>query len=144
DGKPVADSADLLGTVAGMRPGHRADLLVWRAGQASHLQVTVGAFDSGVASNGDAQALARFGLALRPTNEQERRQLGVSQGLVIEQVSGRAARAGLQAGDVVLSVNGAPVANAGALRGELDRARGAIALLVQRDGARLYVPVDPG
>ncbi|WP_157647260.1 S1C family serine protease, partial [Burkholderia ubonensis] len=26
DGKPVADSADLLGTVAGMRPGHRADL----------------------------------------------------------------------------------------------------------------------
>ncbi|OJB66212.1 peptidase, partial [Burkholderia ubonensis] len=108
DGKPVADSADLLGTVAGMRPGHRADLLVWRAGQARHLQATVGAFDSGVASNGDAQALARFGLALRPASEQERRQLGVSQALVIEQASGQAARAGLRAGDVVLSVNGAP------------------------------------
>ncbi|WP_080426645.1 Do family serine endopeptidase [Burkholderia ubonensis] len=144
DGKPVADSADLLGTVAGMRPGHRADLLVWRAGQARHLPATVGAFDSGVASNGDAQALARFGLALRPASEQERRQLGVSQALVIEQASGQAARAGLRAGDVVLSVNGAPAANAGALIGELDRARGAIALLVQRDGARLYVPVDPG
>lgn len=143
DGKPVADSADLLGTVAGMRPGHRADLLVWRAGQARHLQATVGAFDSGVASNGDAQALARFGLALRPASEQERRQLGVSQGLVIEQASGQAARAGLRAGDVVLSVNGAPAANAGALIGELDRARGTIALLVQRGGARLYVPVDP-
>lgn len=144
EGKPVADSADLLGTVAGMRPGHRADLLVWRAGQARHLQATVGTFDSGVASNGDAQALARFGLALRPASEQERRQLGVSQALVIEQASGQAARAGLRAGDVVLSVNGAPAANAGALIGELDRARGAIALLVQRGGARLYVPVDPG
>lgn len=144
DGKPVADSADLLGTVAGMRPGHRADLLVWRAGQARHLHATVGAFDSGVASNGDAQALARFGLALRPASEQERRQLGVSQALVIEQASGQAARAGLRAGDVVLSVNGAPAANAGALIGELDRARGAIALLVQRGGTRLYVPVDPG
>lgn len=144
DGKPVADSADLLGTVAGMRPGHRADLLVWRAGQARHLHATVGVFDSGVASNGDAQALARFGLALRPASEQERRQLGVSQALVIEQASGQAARAGLQAGDVVLSVNGAPAANAGALIGELDRARGAIALLVQRGGTRLYVPVDPG
>ncbi|KVQ91073.1 peptidase [Burkholderia ubonensis] len=144
DGKPVADSADLLGTVAGMRPGHRADLLVWRAGHARHLQATVGAFDSGVASNGDAQALARFGLALRPASEQERRQLGVSQALVIEQASGQAARAGLRAGDVVLSVNGAPAANAGALIGELDRARGTIALLVQRGGTRLYVPVDPG
>ncbi|RQR64716.1 Do family serine endopeptidase [Burkholderia sp. Bp9125] len=144
DGKPVADSADLLGTVAGMRPGRMADLLVWRAGRASHLQATVGGFDSGDAPSGDAQGLARFGLALRPANEQERRQLGVSQGLVIEQASGAAARAGLRAGDVVLSVNGAPVANAGALAGEIERARGTAALLVQRGGTRLYVAVEPG
>lgn len=144
DGKTVADSADLLGTVAGMRPGRVADLLVWRAGRASHLQATVGAFDSGDAPGGEAQGLARFGLALRPANEQERRQLGVSQGLVIEQASGAAARAGLRAGDVVLSVNGAPVANAGALVGEIERARGTAALLVQRGGTRLYVAVEPG
>ncbi|WP_081075009.1 Do family serine endopeptidase [Burkholderia stagnalis] len=144
DGKTVADSADLLGTVAGMRPGRVADLLVWRAGRASHLQATVGAFDSGDAPGGEAQGLARIGLALRPANEQERRQLGVSQGLVIEQASGAAARAGLRAGDVVLSVNGAPVANAGALVGEIERARGTAALLVQRGGTRLYVAVEPG
>ena len=144
DGKTVTDSADLLGTVAGMRPGRVADLLVWRAGRASHLQATVGAFDSGDAPSGDAQGLARFGLALRPANEQERRQLGVSQGLVIEQASGAAARAGLRAGDVVLSVNGAPVASAGALVGEIERARGTAALLVQRGGTRLYVAVEPG
>ncbi|RQQ51153.1 Do family serine endopeptidase [Burkholderia stagnalis] len=144
DGKTVADSADLLGTVAGMRPGRVADLLVWRAGRASQLQATVGAFDSGDAPGGEAQGLARFGLALRPANEQERRQLGVSQGLVIEQASGAAARAGLRAGDVVLSVNGAPVANAGALVGEIERARGTAALLVQRGGTRLYVAVEPG
>ncbi|KVN62329.1 peptidase [Burkholderia stagnalis] len=144
DGKTVADSAGLLGTVAGMRPGRVADLLVWRAGRASHLQATVGAFDSGDAPGGEAQGLARFGLALRPANEQERRQLGVSQGPVIEQASGAAARAGLRAGDVVLSVNGAPVANAGALVGEIERARGTAALLVQRGGTRLYVAVEPG
>ncbi|MXN76961.1 Do family serine endopeptidase [Burkholderia sp. 4701] len=144
DGKPVADSADLLGTVAGMRPGRVADLRVWRAGRASHLQATVGAFDSGDAPSGDAQGLARFGLALRPANEQERRQLGVGHGLVIEQASGAAARAGLRAGDVVLSVNGAPVADVGALIGEIERARGTAALLVQRGGTRLYVAVEPG
>ncbi len=144
DGRTVADSADLLGTVAGMRPGRVADLLVWRVGRASHLQAAVGAFDSGDAPSGDAQGLARFGLALRPANEPERRQLGVSQGLVIEQASGAAARAGLRAGDVVLSVNGAPVANAGALIGEIERARGTAALFVQRGGTRLYVAVEPG
>ncbi|MGZ2747164.1 Do family serine endopeptidase [Burkholderia stagnalis] len=144
DGKTVADSADLLGTVAGMRPGRVADLLVWRAGRASHLPAMVAAFDSGDAPSGEAQGLARFGLALRPANEQERRQLGVSQGLVIEQASGAAARAGLRAGDVVLSVNGAPVADVAALIGEIERTRGTAALLVQRGGTRQYVAVEPG
>ncbi|RQS69259.1 Do family serine endopeptidase [Burkholderia sp. Bp8963] len=144
DGNAVADSADLLGSVAGMRPGRSVELLVWRGGRAMHVQATVGAFDSGTALNGNLQGLARIGLALRPANEQERRQLGVNQALVIEQASGEAARAGLMAGDVVLSVNGAPVATAGALAGEIDRAHGTVALLVQRGGARLYVPVELG
>ncbi|KWF72266.1 Do family serine endopeptidase [Burkholderia pseudomultivorans] len=144
DGKAVADSADLLGTIAGTRPGRAVELLIWRAGRAMHVQATVGAFDSGTASNGNPAGLARIGLALRPASEQERRQLGVKQALVIEQASGEAARAGLMAGDVVLSATGAPVASAGALADEIDRARGTIALLVQRGGARLYVPIEPG
>ncbi|WP_425117371.1 Do family serine endopeptidase [Burkholderia anthina] len=144
DGNAVTDSADLLGTVAGMRPGRTVDLLVWRAGRAMHMQATIGAFDSGTGSGGNSPGLARIGLVLRAANEQERRQLGTSQALVIEQASGEAARAGLMAGDVVLSVNGTPVASAGGLAEEIDRARGTIALLVQRGGARLYVPVEPG
>ncbi len=59
DGNAVADSADLLGIVAGIRPGRTADLLVWRAGRAMHVAVTVGAFDSGSASSGNPHALAR-------------------------------------------------------------------------------------
>ncbi|RQR52858.1 Do family serine endopeptidase [Burkholderia sp. Bp9140] len=144
DGKPVAESADLLGTIAGMRAGRQADLLVWRAGRATHLAATVGAFDSGSASNGGAQAAARFGLALRAATEQERQKLGVSQALVVEQVSGQAARAGLQPGDVVLSVNGTPVASIGALMTGIEAAHGNVALLVQRGGSRLYVPIEIG
>ncbi|MCA8094026.1 Do family serine endopeptidase [Burkholderia anthina] len=144
DGKPVAESSDLLGTIAGMRPGRPADLLVWRAGRATHLSATVGAFDSGSASSGGAQAAARFGLALRVATEQERQKLGVSQALVVEQVSGQAARAGLQPGDVVLSVNGTPVASIGALMTGIEAARGNVALLVQRGGTRLYVPIEIG
>ncbi|KVN47606.1 peptidase [Burkholderia territorii] len=144
DGKPVAESADLLGAIAGMRGGRQAGLLVWRAGRAMHVNATVGAFDSGAASAGGAQGPARFGLALRAATEQERQRLGMSQALVVEQASGQAARAGLQPGDIVLSVNGTPVANIGALMAEIDAARGNVALLVQRGGSRLYVPIEIG
>ncbi|MBE2967454.1 Do family serine endopeptidase [Burkholderia cepacia] len=144
DGKPVAESADLLGTVALMRAGRQADLLVWRAGKARHVIATVAAFDSGSAPASGEQGPARFGLALRAATEQERQRLGVGQALVVEQASGQAARAGLQAGDIVLSVNGTPVANIGALMTEIDAARGNVALLVQRGGTRLYVPIEIG
>nr|WP_230947896.1 Do family serine endopeptidase [Burkholderia territorii] len=144
DGKPVAESADLLGAIAGMRGGRQADLLVWRAGRATHVNARVGAFDSGAAPAGAAQGPARFGLALRAATEQERQRLGMSQALVVEQASGQAARAGLQPGDIVLSVNGTPVANIGALMAEIDAARGNVALLVQRGGSRLYVPIEIG
>ncbi|ERJ36021.1 HtrA protease/chaperone protein [Burkholderia sp. AU4i] len=50
----------------------------------------------------------------------------------------------MQAGDIVLSVNGTPVANIGALMTEIDAARGNVALLVQRGGTRLYVPIEIG
>ena len=82
--------------------------------------------------------------ALRAATEQERQRLGVGQALVVEQASGQAARAGLQPGDVVLSVNGTPVANIGALMTEIDAAHGNVALLIQRGGARLYVPIEIG
>ncbi|NTZ07102.1 Do family serine endopeptidase [Burkholderia metallica] len=144
DGKPVAESADLLGTVAGMRAGRQADLLVWRAGRAMHVIATVGAFDSGTGPAGGEQAPARFGLALRAATEQERQRLGVGQALVVEQASGQVARAGLQPGDVVLSVNGVPVASIGALMAGIDAAHGNVALLVQRGGTRLYVPIEIG
>ncbi|KWO46309.1 peptidase [Burkholderia sp. MSMB1459WGS] len=144
DGKPVAESADLLGMVAGMRAGRQADLLVWRAGRAMHAIATVGAFDSGTASAGGEQGPARFGLALRAATEQERQRLGVGQALVVEQATGQAARAGLQPGDAVLSVNGVPVASIGALMAGIDAAHGNVALLVQRGGTRLYVPIEIG
>ena len=48
-------------------------------------------------------------MKLRPLTPDERCQAGVTGGLVVEESSGRAADAGIQEGDVVLSVNGTPV-----------------------------------
>ena len=49
---------------------------------------------------------SKLGLALRPLTEEERKQIEAEGGLLVEQSEGPAARAGVQAGDVVLSFDG--------------------------------------
>ena len=65
-------------------------------------------------------------------------------GLVVERVSGPAADAGIQQGDVVLAANGAPVTSADDLKSAVEKSKGHIALLIQRGEARIFVPVRVG
>ena len=64
--------------------------------------------------------------------------------MVVQGVEGASARAGLQAGDVVLAINGRPVDSIDDLRLVLQRKPKSVALLVWRDGERLFVPVPLG
>ena len=75
---------------------------------------------------------------------EERRQGNVPGGLVVERVSGPAAEAGIQPGDVVLAANGATVTSADELKSAVDKSKGHIALLIQRGEARIFVPVRVG
>ena len=89
-------------------------------------------------------APGKLGLALRPLRPEERRQLDGKNGLLVENVSGAAARAGIRPGDVVLSVNGEAVASNEQLRALVAKASKRVALLIQRGDATLFVPVDLG
>ena len=60
--------------------------------------------------------------------------------MVVEDVTGPALAAGLQAGDVVLGVNGAGVATVADLKREVARAGHSVALLIQREDAQIYIP----
>ncbi len=60
----------------------------------------------------------RLGLAVRALTPEEQRQVHTHGGVVVEDVGGAAERAGVQAGDVVVSFNGTPVKSAEQL-GEL-------------------------
>ncbi|MGH8517760.1 MAG: PDZ domain-containing protein, partial [Panacagrimonas sp.] len=62
----------------------------------------------------------------------------------VEDVAGNAADAGIQPGDIVISANGHAVENVEALRAAVDKADGSVALLIQRNGHRLFVPVNVG
>ena len=46
--------------------------------------------------------------------------------------------------DVVLGVNGAPVSTAAELKREVARAGHSLALLIQREDAQIYIPIDLG
>ena len=94
--------------------------------------------DAGPAQQG------KLGLALRPLQPQEKAEAKVDGGLVVEQASGAAARAGVQPGDVVVSVNGQPVTDIEQVRGLVAKADKSVALLIQRDGQQLFVPVRIG
>ncbi len=55
-----------------------------------------------------------------------------------------AAQAGIRPGDRILSVNGAPVASVEQLRERVKGAGDEVALLIQREDARVFVPLRLG
>jgi len=65
-------------------------------------------------------------------------------GLVVEQATGAARRAGIRRGDVLISLNGAPLKSAEDLQERLAKAGKSAALLVQREDQQLFVAVELG
>ena len=52
--------------------------------------------------------------------------------------------AGVQPGDVVLAINGAPVAGVDELRQKVAQSDKSVALLIERNGQKIFVPVQLG
>ncbi|MCC2657011.1 MAG: peptidase [Panacagrimonas sp.] len=146
DGQPVDESSQLPARVASLKPGQKSTLSVWRDGKTRELSVQVGEMRADeVADAGDAKAApqGRLGLAVRPLSRDEQRQID-AEGLLVEDVAGNAADAGIQPGDIVISANGHAVNDIEQLRKAIDKASGSVALLIQREGHRLFVPVNVG
>jgi serine protease Do len=97
----------------------------------------------GIADAGQAAA-GQLGLSLRPLTREEKREAKLDAGLVVEDVGGAAARAGIQAGDVLLAINGKTVQSIEQVRGVIAAKPKSVALLVQRDGEKIFVPVKVG
>ena len=97
-----------------------------------------------VAENGGAIKPGQIGLSLRPLTSDELKQAHVDHGMVVENVAGPAAEAGIQPGDVLLAINGKPVESIAQLKLVLQGKPKSVALLVQRDGDKIFVPVNLG
>jgi serine protease Do len=147
NGSPVADSTDLPAQVASLAPGSSATVTVWRDKASKDIKVTIGSMsDTKVAKNDNApeQVQGRLGVAVRPLTPEEKDSASVSHGLLVQQSGGAAENAGIQPGDVILAVNGRPVTSVDQLKQMISQAGNSIALLIQRDNAQIFVPVDLG
>ena len=156
NGTTIHNPRDLAVQIAGIVPGDKAALSIYRNGQGKDISAQVAELKSKVASNGQAQQPSEHhggvGLALAPLTPNLRDQLSVpdgTDGAVVAQVmpNSPADQAGLQQGDVVLGVNsstvGSPDQAAQAIREAIKSNGNALALRILRNGQPLFVAVTP-
>lgn len=152
----VASPKDLSRLVADLSPGDKQTLTVWRDGKSVELKVAIGGGDDGQqlasasGSEKQAQSGPRIGVALADLTPDIRARLGLSQkveGAVVANVAPDkpAEKAGLQTGDVILSVNDKTVRDASEAKNAVADAakteKKSVLLLVQRGGNKTFVAV---
>jgi serine protease Do len=145
NGKTIGAAGELSAFVGAASPGDRIGLEILRKGEKRELSATLGAAEAEKSAKADESApgKGRVGLAVRALTPEERKQAHLPGGLLVEEVGGPAARAGMQPGDIVLMAGGKPVKSVDDLRAAT-AASGNVALLVQRGDARVFVPLKLG
>jgi serine protease Do len=159
DGRLIERSEELPTVIGTIRPGSNAKLEIWRDRKSRQVTVKVAELEPAepelVAKKDDEpQSKAdRLGLVVRELTDEEiararanreRRGLDpedIPEGLLVERVQGAARDAGVQRGDFILNVNNKPVRSVKEFSDAVDKAGSSVALLVQRRGAQIFIPV---
>ena len=154
DNREVINSTELPRVVAATKPGTKVTVQVWRKGERKDLTVVVGETpDEKAASKrqppakkSSGEALGKLGLSVSDLTADLKKELNVSNGVLVENAEGISARAGIRRGDVILAVNNQEVKSIDELNRLLtagDRPR-TVALLIKRGEGSLYVPLKLG
>ncbi len=150
DGQAIERSGALSSRIGMSNPGQQVALEVWRDKKAQRIEVKLAKADAerGAAANNAEVEPGKLGLALRPLQRGERAgrdgAAPITGGLVVEQAAGPAARAGVTPGDVLLALNGQPVQSVEQVQALLKQQPKSVALLIERNGNRIFVPVRLG
>jgi serine protease Do len=116
DGKIVSSSSDLPRIVAATRPGSKVLVELWRKGEAHDVAVIVaeisddnrlsqrGHKNGGSAPSSSAN-VERLGLVLSELSNEQKAQLQIEVGVLVEEVKGVATRSELHRGDIILAIN---------------------------------------
>jgi len=154
-GLPVHDTNTLRNRVAEAGPGSSADVVILRDGSEKHLSVKLDeASSSKSARTGDSEPgttddKTALGVAVAPLTPELAERVHASKdakGLIVEDVNpdGRAAAAGIQAGDIIQEVNRLPVKSVSELKAALKKVSDKpTLLLIHRQGGDIFLTVKP-
>ena len=140
DDRSIAGSADLRSQIGLKRIDSDVALQVIRDGEELTLTATLREGGLVAAMTGERAFDRLSGAELRDLQPGDPFYGNLS-GVVIARLDpgSRAARSGLEAGDIILAVNRVPVASVAELRQQLAGVDGALALTVQRGAARIFL-----
>ena len=148
NGAVIERSGQLSVRISKLKPGSVAHLQVWRDRATVNIDVPVVVFkeitEKTAATNNESAKTAPLGLSVRPLTPNQQQQSGLRYGLVVEDVRGAALAAGVRPGDVVVGANGAKVATLADLQAILEKSKRSVALLINRDGETVFIPVQLG
>ncbi len=142
NGQEVKNANDIPVKISTMRPGTKTTMTILRNGKQENVSVTVAETPSedGVKAQEKASA-GKLGVSVRPLSKDELEELDLQHGLLVTEVRGAAARAGLLPRDLILSANGKPVKAAEDLAKAIQKSN-KVALLVQRQQSRIFIAID--
>ncbi|MEP7156803.1 MAG: Do family serine endopeptidase [Betaproteobacteria bacterium] len=153
NGKVMDSNSDVVRTVAAVAPGTKIVVTVWRKGAVRDLTVTVGETpaDGKAVKIGEKKTPEkkdakpnRIGLVTSDLDADDRKELKVEFGVLVNDAEGAAARAGIQSGDVILSFNNTDVKSTAQLNDLAAKSTAKnVALLVKREDQTRYVLVKP-
>jgi serine protease Do len=149
NGKKVAKATDLPGLVADVPVGKDVPIVVVREGVQQRLNAHIAKLEdeshAKVAAESDGKG--KLGLSVQPVTPPVARELGlkVKEGVLVRDVveGGRAAEAGIRAGDVIVEVDRRPVRTIEDFKARLDKQAKdePVVMLVNRDGQTMYVAI---
>jgi serine protease Do len=149
DGKRVDQSVTLPGLVAATPVGKSVPVEIIRDGKSQTLNVAISKLNDSTAALDTKQEKSEWGLALQNIPPEERRQMGLTgnDGVLVTSVvpNSPAQNAGIQAGDVILQVNQAPVSSVQAVKDQVAKAKGdkpLLLLLRRADGTTSFAALS--
>ena len=147
NGMSISRSEDLPHLVADVNPGSTAKIEVWHDHKLKEIGVRLAKIKNSVATiePSDVSSNSKLGLIVRSLTDEEKTEVEVSHGLVVENVNkGPAAKAGIHSGDIILAVNGTEVTNREQLIKLVETNQRNLALLIMRGNNKLFMPINMG
>ncbi len=156
NGTPVESMGDLRRMAGATKPGTKVGVTVWRKGAQRELTVVVAEVDADKAVPGKKdgkkskkedkeQGANALGLVTSDLTDEQKKELDVDHGVVIESAEGAAQSAGLRPGDVVQRLKDTDINDSkqfNALVAKLEPKK-AVPLLVTRGGASQFILLKP-